>query len=71
MRPLALSERLDFAPTLSLAELLAGESAPLTGDTDQTLQDYSARFWHLGFQDLGDFLGGALKLSWTATLPGR
>ncbi len=52
MRPLALSERLDFAPTLSLAELLAGESAPLTGDTDQTLQDYTREILASGFPEL-------------------
>ena len=39
MRPLALSERL-HAPSVSLAEMLSGRRAPVTGTTDFGLVDY-------------------------------
>jgi predicted AAA+ superfamily ATPase len=40
MRPLALSERLS-STSVSLATLLSGERAPVTGETDVTLTDYT------------------------------
>jgi predicted AAA+ superfamily ATPase len=40
MRPLALSERLQQAPSVSLAALLSGTRAPVTGRTDFALTDY-------------------------------
>lgn len=40
MRPLALSERLQQAPSVSLAELLSGTQAPIEGTTDLSLTDY-------------------------------
>ncbi len=41
MRPLALGERGQCSPSVSLAELLTGERAPLTGTTDFALTDYT------------------------------
>lgn len=41
MRPFALSERPDSAPTVSLAELLRGGRPPVAGDTQLTVGDYA------------------------------
>lgn len=55
MRPLALSERLGAA-TVSLAELLTGERAPVVGETKITLDEYTEEI-------LGSGLPGVRPLS--------
>jgi uncharacterized protein len=49
MRPMALSERLDAPPTVSLAELLSGRRAPLDGDTPVELEDYTRQILSSGY----------------------
>jgi uncharacterized protein len=49
MRPMALSERLDAPPTVSLAELLSGRRGPLDGDTPVALEDYTRLILSSGY----------------------
>ena len=57
MRPLSLAERMPDVATVSLAELLLGEGAPVAGRTDATLEDYTDEILRLGFP-------GMRRLSW-------
>lgn len=57
MRPLTLAERNLETPTVSLAALLSGGRAPLSGRTDATLRDYVTEICESGFpgiRGLGD-----------------
>lgn len=49
MRPLSLAERQVEAPTVSLAQLVAGELPPITGRTDRTLGDEIREALRSGF----------------------
>lgn len=57
MRPLSLAERMPGTATVSLAELLLGEGAPVAGRTDATLEDYTDEILRSGFP-------GMRRLSW-------
>jgi predicted AAA+ superfamily ATPase len=60
MRPLALSERLGTA-TISLAELLTGGQARLTGDTDVALADYAEEVLASGLPGVRQLSGRARR----------
>ena len=62
MRPLALSERLDAEPTVSLAGLLTGGSSPLGGDTPLVLEDYVREILSSGFPGFRGQAGRALAM---------
>ena len=49
MRPMALVERLDGEPTVSLGELLRGNQPSLEGQSDLTLEGYTAEVLKGGF----------------------
>ncbi len=57
MRPLSLAERMPGAATVSLAELLLGEGAPVAGRTGATLEDYVDEILRSGFP-------GMRRLGW-------
>ncbi len=52
MRPLALAERLDASPSVSLAALLSGRRDPLGGSTHFALEDYAREICASGFPGL-------------------
>jgi hypothetical protein len=60
MRPLALSERFQFA-SVSLAELLSGERRPVTGTTDVALTDYVEEVLASGLPGLRSLSGRARR----------
>jgi uncharacterized protein len=62
MRPMALSERSDEVPTVSLTELLAGERPPLRGRTDWKLERYVEEILRSGFPGLRGLSGRPLRL---------
>jgi hypothetical protein len=73
MRPMSLSERRVAQPTVSLAELLAGE-ATLAGNTDLTLTDYTHEIVRGGFpgmRHLNDALNGAALQSYARLVVDR
>lgn len=61
MRPLALSERLGSA-SVSLAGLLSGARAPVTGTTEVALADYVEAILSSGFPGLRSLSGRARRL---------
>jgi uncharacterized protein len=61
MRPLALSERLGIAGSVSLAELLEGGRPPLEGETPVTLETYTDEILASGLPGLRRFSGRALR----------
>ncbi|HSS42395.1 MAG TPA: DUF4143 domain-containing protein [Solirubrobacterales bacterium] len=61
MRPLALSERLGIAGSVSLAELLEGGGPPLEGETTVTLETYTDEILASGLPGLRRFSGRALR----------
>lgn len=61
MRPLALSERLGIAGSVSLAELLEGDRPPLEGETPVTLETYTDEILASGLPGLRRFSGRALR----------
>ncbi len=61
MRPLALSERDGFTPTVSLSKLLSGSRPPLDGHTDSRLEDYAREIVGSGFPGLGGLRERALR----------
>jgi uncharacterized protein len=61
MRPLSLAERLESAPTVSLAELLHGDRPELGGDTELTLEDYVDEILASGFPGLRGYSDRALR----------
>jgi len=61
MRPLALSERLGTAGSVSLAELLKGERLGLEGETSMSLEGYTDEILASGFPGLRRFSGRALR----------
>jgi predicted AAA+ superfamily ATPase len=52
MRPLALAERLDDVPTVSLAAMLRGGRPAIAGQTDVKLEDYTEEILRSGFPGL-------------------
>ena len=62
MRPLALSERGLEPPTVSLAELLGGQRANITGTSSLVLTDYVQEILASGFPGLRRLTGRALRL---------
>lgn len=62
MRPLALSERPGFAPSVSLAELLGGGRSDLEGKTSCALVDYVDEILASGFPGLRGMSGRPLRL---------
>jgi len=52
MRPMALTERLDASPTVSVAELLSGRRAPIEGESDVGLDAYVDEILRSGFPGL-------------------
>lgn len=63
MRPLALSERLDESPTVSLADLLDGARKRPNGQTDITIEHYVEEIVRSGFPGIRNFNGRALRSS--------
>jgi hypothetical protein len=61
MRPMALTERLGLASTVSFGALLAG-NADASGDTALTLADYAGEIVRSGFPGIRDLDGRALRL---------
>jgi len=61
MRPLALGERGVATPTVSLADLLTGRRASLTGETTVTVGDYADEILASGFPGLRGLDGRALR----------
>jgi predicted AAA+ superfamily ATPase len=59
MRPLSLAERLDAAPTVSLARLLEGDRPAIEGDTDADLELYADEILAGGFPGLRRYAGAA------------
>jgi len=62
MRPLALAERLDAPPSVSLAELLGGGRPNLEGETPVGLEDYVEEILASGFPGLRGVSDRALRL---------
>ncbi len=62
MRPMALSERTNENPTVSLRELLAGGQPRLRGRTESRLEDYVQEIVRGGFPGLRSLSGRALRL---------
>jgi predicted AAA+ superfamily ATPase len=57
MRPMAIAERIDADPSVSLAELLSGRRSPLGGSTTLVLEDYTREILgsgYPGFRGLGE-----------------
>lgn len=61
MRPLSLAERVGAPPTVSLAELLTGARAPVSGRTGFSLEDYTQEVLRSGVPGLRDLTGRALR----------
>jgi uncharacterized protein len=61
MRPLALAERGDFTPSVSLRELLTGTRPAVSGRTGRGLEDYAREILASGFPGLRGFEGRALR----------
>ena len=61
MRPLSLSERDGFIPSVSLRELLTGSRGPVAGHTDHRLEDYAKEILASGFPGLRGLHGRALR----------
>jgi uncharacterized protein len=61
MRPLALAEREDFTPSVSLRELLGGSRPPVSGHTDHRLEDYAKEIVASGFPGLRGLHGRPLR----------
>lgn len=61
MRPLALSERTEEEPTVSLSALLAGGRASIGGSTRLVLQDYVEEILRSGFPGLRRLSGRPLR----------
>ena len=68
MRPLSLAERLADEPTVSLGALLSGTKPDLGGDTNITVDDYTAEIVRSDFADLDHRIrdAGALRRWLTA-----
>jgi len=61
MRPLTLTERGVGSPTVSLGQLLRGDSAPVTGETAVGLRDYVEEIVASGLPGLRHLEGRALR----------
>ena len=61
MRPMALAERSDTMPAVSLAGLLAGARPRLDGATSLSLTDYANEITRSGFPALRDYTGRLLR----------
>ena len=61
MRPLSLAERLADEPTVSLGALLSGTRPDLGGDTDITVDDYTAEIVRSGFPGIRRHSGRLLR----------
>ena len=61
MRPLALAERLDDPPTVSLAEMVSGTQPAVSGTTALRLQDYVGEILASGFPGLRGLSGRPLR----------
>lgn len=61
MRPMSLAERQLVAPTVSLAELLAGHQPHVTGDSPVDLEAYTEEVVHSGFPGIRPFTGTSLQ----------
>jgi predicted AAA+ superfamily ATPase len=61
MRPLALAERRDGAPTVSLRAVLTGEREPVDGGSTLTLEDYTDEILRSGFPGLRHLEGRPLR----------
>jgi predicted AAA+ superfamily ATPase len=61
MRPLSLAERLPEEPTVSLAELLAGERVSVSGRAGFTLEGYTDEILRSGFPGLRGLDGRSLR----------
>lgn len=62
MHPLALAERTNLSPTVSLAALLTGSRPQIEGATAAGLDDYAAEIVGSGFPGLRGLSGRALRL---------
>lgn len=63
MRPLSLSERLpEGSATVSLAELLEGKRAPVSGGSGMGLEDYTREILRSGLPGLRKLSGSSLRL---------
>ncbi len=61
MRPLSIAERLDTAPTVSVAELLTGDRAALGGESGVTLETYTEEILRSGYPGLRGLSGRPLR----------
>lgn len=61
MRPLALAERLDTPPSVSLTELLRGDRPHIEGGSEVTLEDYTAEILRSGFPGLRELAERPLR----------
>lgn len=61
MRPLALAERLDTPPSVSLTELLRGDRPHIEGRSEVTLEDYTAEILRSGFPGLRELAERPLR----------
>ena len=61
MRPMALAERGVGSPTVSLADLLSGERAPIAGTTNVGLEQYVDEIERTGFPGIRALRGRALR----------
>lgn len=61
MRPLSLAERLVDEPTVSLGALLSGSKPDLGGDTDITVEDYTAEIVRSGLPGIRRHSGRLLR----------
>jgi predicted AAA+ superfamily ATPase len=68
MRPLALAERLEDVPTVSLAALLGGGRPAVAGQTDVALGDYTEEILRSGFPGLRGLEARALRAQLDAYL---
>lgn len=62
MRPLSLAERLAEPPTVSLADLLAGERPPVGGRSGLRLEGYADEVLRSGFPGLRELTGRPLRI---------
>lgn len=68
MRPLALAERLDEPPTVSLAKLLRGGRPTISGTSEMGLTDYADEILRSGFPGLRGLEGRPLRAQLDAYL---
>lgn len=61
MRPMALSERADQEPTVSLGRLLTGQRSKISGHTDLNLEDYVDEILRSGLPGLREYSGRPLR----------